>query len=194
MKSFEIRQKFLKFFEDHGHTIVPSTSLIPEGDTNALFSVAGMQQFKPYFSGVKDPLVDIHPSIMKPLGNVNICNIQKCLRTIDIDLVGDNRHLTMFEMVGNFSFGGYFKKEMIPLALEFVTKILNIPQDSLKISVFKGDEDIPFDQESYDIWSSLGIKEGQFMRGNREDNFWGPVGPEGPCGPCSEIHVGELEI
>ncbi len=194
MKSSEIREKFLKFFEDHGHTIIPSASLLPEGDNNALFSVAGMQQFKPYFSGVKNPLTDIHPNIMKPLGNVNVASIQKCLRTIDIDLVGDNRHLTMFEMVGNFSFGGYFKKEMIPLGLEFVTKVLNIPQDKLKISIFEGDSNVPFDQESYDIWSSLGIKEDQFIKGNREDNFWGPVGSEGPCGPCTEVYVGDLEI
>jgi alanyl-tRNA synthetase len=151
MKSFEIREKFLKFFEEHGHTIIPGSSLLPEGDTNALFSVAGMQQFKPYFAGVKDPLVDIHPNIMKPLGNINIASVQKCLRTIDIDLVGDNRHLTMFEMLGNFSFGGYFKKEMIPLSFEFVTQVLNISPDKLKISVFAGDEYIPFDQESYDI-------------------------------------------
>ena len=194
MKSFEIREKFLKFFEDHGHTIIPGSSLLPQGDTNALFSVAGMQQFKPYFSGSKDPLVDIHPNIMKPLGSINVASIQKCLRTIDIDLVGDNRHLTMFEMVGNFSFGGYFKKEMIPMSFEFVTQILNIPIEKLKISIFSGDKDIPFDQESYDLWKELGIQEGQFIKCGREDNFWGPVGLEGPCGPCTEIHVGDLEI
>ena len=194
MKSFEVRDTFLKFFKNYNHIHIPGVSLLPEGDSNALFTVAGMQQFKDYFSGIKNPFLDIHPNIMKPLGSNNIVTIQKCLRTIDIDLVGDEKHLTMFEMLGNFSFAGYFKQEMIPMAFEFVTKVLNIPVEKLNISVFAGDSEISFDQESYDIWKKLGIKEEQFIKGNKEDNFWGPVGSEGPCGPCTEIYVNNIEI
>ncbi len=195
MKTNEIRQTFLEYFQNKNHKIVPAASLIPQDiSSSSLFTVAGMQQFRPYFIGLRDPFKDIHPGLAAPLGTKNVATIQKCLRTIDIDSIGDNKHLTFFEMLGNFSFGGYFKKEAINYAFEFVTKILKIAPEKLQISVFKGNDQIPFDEESYQIWKALGIKEKQFILGDQDDNFWGPIGEEGPCGRCTEIYNQGIEI
>ena len=176
MTSKELRQEFLKFFEKKGHKIVPSSSLIT-ADPSVLFTSAGMQQFKPYFLGEKSPYDD------------KAVSCQKCFRTSDIDEIGDERHLTFFEMLGNFSFGGYWKKEAIRLAKEFLDSI-NIKIDY--VTVFAGDQSVPKDDESKEIWERLGIKD---IRGaGREDNFWGPTGEEGPCGPTTEIYVNGIEI
>lgn len=180
MQSGEIRQKFLKFFEKNGHVAVPSSSLVPSNDPSVLFTTAGMQQFKPYYLG--------EPS---PQGN-NLTSSQKCVRTSDIEEVGDMTHLTFFEMLGNFSFGGYWKKEAIELAHTFITQELGLKIDY--VSVFKDDESgIPADEESRTIWQSvdptLNIKDHK-----KEDNFWGPTGTEGPCGPTTEIYINGVEI
>ncbi len=183
MQSAEIREKFLKFFESKGHKIVPSSSLVPEGDSSVLFTTAGMQQFKPYYLGARDPIIDFD--------SPNITSVQKCMRTSDIEEVGDERHLTFFEMLGNFSFGGYWKKEAITYAYEFVTKVMGLTVDY--VTVFEGEKDVPEDTESIEIWkfidSNLVIK-----KFSRADNFWGPTGEEGPCGPTTEIYVDGIEI
>ncbi len=183
MQSSEIRKKFLKFFEAKDHKIVLSSSLVPEGDTSVLFTTAGMQQFKPYYTGQKDP--------EKDFGGKNTVTAQKCIRTGDIDEVGDDTHLTFFEMLGNFSFGGYWKEEAIRYAHEFITSELGLKIDY--VSVFEGDAETPADDESRAIWQkidpSLTIK-----NHNRADNFWGPTGDEGPCGPTTEIYINGVEI
>jgi alanyl-tRNA synthetase len=194
MNSEELRKKFLDFFENRGHRIVSSSSLIPENDPSVLFTTAGMQQFKLYYTGTQNPLKDNHSNLSEPLNNLNVATCQKCLRTSDIESVGDESHLTFFEMLGNFSFGGYFKKEAIKYALDFINKDLKISLDRIKVSVFKGDDEIPFDKESYDTWLNLSISKEKIILGSKEDNFWGPTGNEGPCGPTSEIYVDGLEI
>ncbi len=183
MKSEEIREKFLKFFEKKGHTIVASSSLVPEGDSSVLFTTAGMQQFKPYYIGKKDPKEDFN--------SFNTTSVQKCVRTSDIEEVGDERHLTFFEMLGNFSFGGYWKKEAIEYAHEFVTKEMGLKIDY--VTVFEGEPGVPEDKESEEIWKSIdpNIVVKKF---DRADNFWGPTGEEGPCGPTTEIYVDGIEI
>jgi len=181
MTSSEIRQKFLDFFVLKGHTQVPSSSLIPD-DSSVLLTTAGMQQFKSYYSEL-DSTTAIHPSIGKPVGK-NACSVQKCFRTSDIDEVGDERHLTMFEMLGNFSFGGYFKKEAIEYAHEFITKVMGLPISY--VTVFKGSEVVPKDQVSKVVWYSLGVTD--IREQDMEDVFWGPTGNGGPCGPCTEIY------
>lgn len=194
MNSEELRKEFLDFFKNNGHRIVSSSSLIPENDPSVIFTTAGMQQFKLYYTGTQNPLKDNHFNLSEPLNSLNVATCQKCLRTSDIESVGDNSHLTFFEMLGNFSFGGYFKKEAIKYALDFMTKDLKISLDRIKISVFKGDDEIPFDKESYDILLDLGIPKEKIILGIKEDNFWGPTGNEGPCGPTSEIYVDGIEI
>lgn len=181
MNSFDIRQKFLEFFKKRDHAIVPSSSLVPD-DASVLLTTAGMQQFKRYFTGEIDP--------MKDFGSQNTASIQKCFRTSDIGEVGDESHLTFFEMLGNFSFGGYFKKEAIEYAHEFITREIGLKIDY--VSVFAGDSEVPADGESEKIWHSLGVS--NVRKFGREDNFWGPTGSEGPCGPTTEIYVGGLEI
>ena len=193
MTSKELRNLFLKFFEDKGHKIVKASPLVST-DSSVLFTTAGMQQFKPYYSGVLDPFKDIHPFLLTPLNSLNVCSIQKCLRTSDIDEVGDESHLTFFEMLGNFSFGGYFKKEAISYAWEFVKDYLQIDLSRIEITVFNGEKEIPKDEESYKIWLELGIPQEKIIFKGREDNFWGPTGKEGPCGPTSEIYVDGVEI
>lgn len=180
MDSMTLRKQFLNFFEKRGHVVVPSSSLIPD-DPSVLLTTAGMQQFKKYFTGETDP--------MKDFGSKNAASIQKSFRTSDIDEVGDESHLTFFEMMGNFSFGGYFKEEAIKYAKEFLESI------GLKIqyvTVFSGDAKTPFDEESFKIWQSLAIKD--IRKAGREDNFWGPTGNEGPCGPTTEIYINGTEI
>ncbi len=183
MQSAEIRQKFLKFFESKGHTIVPSASLVPEGDASVLFTTAGMQQFKPYYIGAKDAMADFNSQ--------NTTSIQKSVRTSDIEEVGDERHFTFFEMLGNFSFGGYWKKEAIAYAHEFVTKEMGLKIDY--VTVFEGEEGVPEDTESAEIWRSIDPQI-EIRECGRADNFWGPTGEEGPCGPTTEIYVGGIEI
>src|SRR3989338_3346263 len=193
MDSSELRTRFLDYFKEKGHTIVPSSSLLPD-DPSVLLTTAGMQQFKPYYTGAADPFRSPHPTLEgKPLGSKNAASIQKSFRTSDIDEVGDERHLTFFEMMGNFSFGGYFKEEAILYAKEFL--------DSLGVSieyvtVFGGDKDVPRDEESVKIWEKYGFSaaKGNIKLCGREDNFWGPTGAEGPCGPTTEIYAGGIEI
>lgn len=174
--SQEIRQKFLNFFKERNHVIVPSSSLIPD-DPSVLLTTAGMQQFKRYFTGELNPERDF--------GSKNTASVQKCFRTSDIEEVGDESHLTFFEMLGNFSFGGYFKEEAIEYAYDFITKELGLKIDY--VSIFIGDSEVPADEESENIWRKLGVT--QIQKSGREDNFWGPTGIEGPCGPTTEIYV-----
>jgi alanyl-tRNA synthetase len=188
MTSSEIRKRFLSFFEKRGHTIVPSSSLIPD-DPSVLLTTAGMQQFKKYY-GELDPETTVHPSIGRPIGK-NAASCQKSFRTSDIDEVGDERHLTFFEMLGNFSFGGYFKKEAIEYAYHFLTDPEAGGGMGLKIeyiTVFEGKNDIgvPKDTESRDIWKSLGVTD--IREDGMDDVFWGPTGSSGPCGPTTEIY------
>jgi len=181
MIASQLRQKFLSFFKEKGHQIVPSSSLIPT-DPSVLFTTAGMQQFKPYYLGEKSPY-----------GN-RVASCQKCFRTSDIDEVGDNRHLTFLEMLGNFSFGDYFKKEAIQWAYEFLFKELKLPLAKAYFTVFQGDKDVPEDKESIKIWQALGIPEDKIKKAGRADNFWGPTGREGPCGPTTEIYLNGIEV
>lgn len=169
MRSDEIRKLFLEFFERKGHKIFPSASLIPD-DPQLLFTVAGMVPFKPIFWGKVEPVY------------TRIASCQKCLRTTDIENVGRTpRHHTFFEMLGNFSFGDYFKEEAIEWAWEFVTQVLKVSKDKLWISVYEEDD------EAYEIWRKIGIPSNRILRLGKEDNFWGPAGPTGPCGPDTEI-------
>ncbi len=160
---------------------MPSSSLIPT-DPSVLFTTAGMQQFKPYYLGEKSPF------------GSNVATSQKCFRTSDIGEVGDESHVTFLEMLGNFSFGGYFKEEAIKLAYEFLFKELKLPLNNVVFTVFEGDKDIPEDKESILIWKKLGIKDDKIKKMGRKDNFWGPTGEEGPCGPTTEIHIKGTEI
>lgn len=179
-----MRKKFLKFFEERGHTIVSSSSLIPD-DPSVLLTTAGMQQFKPYFLGKADPLKDF--------GSRRAASVQKAFRTSDIDEVGDDSHLTFFEMLGHFSFGDYFKKETIEWTYELLTDIFGISPERISATVFEGDDKIPFDRESYETWSHK-IPAEKIRRGGREGNVWGPAGPEGPCGAANEVYVDDLEV
>ncbi|HEY4476450.1 MAG TPA: alanine--tRNA ligase-related protein [Candidatus Paceibacterota bacterium] len=178
MDSSKIRQRFLDFFIKHRHVAVPSSSLIPT-DPSVLLTTAGMQQFKPYYTDVANPMQDF--------GSKNAVSIQKSFRTSDIDEVGDDSHLTFFEMLGNFSFGGYFKEEAIKLAHEFITQELGL--EISFVTIFGGLETpltIPKDEESKKIWQALGIKD--IREEGMADVFWGPTGTAGPCGPTTEIY------
>jgi alanyl-tRNA synthetase len=167
----EIRAAFLAFFQERGHLLVPSASLVPAGDPTLLLTNAGMVQFKPYFTGDEQP-----PSR-------RLTSVQKCFRTTDIDSVGDDTHLTFFEMLGNFSVGDYFKREAIAWAWEFATQVLDLPPERIWATVFLDDD------EAHGYWSrDLGVPDERIVRCDEKDNFWGPAGAEGPCGPCSELH------
>lgn len=183
MPANEIRQRFLAFFEKNDHTVAPSSSLVPENDPSVLFTTAGMQQFKPYYIG--------KANAQERFGSLNTASVQKCVRTSDIDEVGDERHLTFFEMLGNFSFGGYFKEEAIRLAHEFVTKEMGLVIEY--VTVFGGEEGVPEDVKSETIWKALDPSI-VVKKCGRTDNFWGPTGEEGPCGPTTEIYVDGIEI
>jgi alanyl-tRNA synthetase len=174
-----IRKKFLDFFKKKGHVVVPSSSLVPD-DPSVLLTTAGMQQFKKYYTGEQDP--------QKDFGSLSVASCQKSFRTSDIDEVGDESHLTFFEMLGNFSFGGYFKKEAISYAHEFITQELNLPISY--VTVFEGKDSIgvPKDEESKKIWESLGIPSERIKEQGMDDVFWGPTGSSGPCGPTTEIY------
>ena len=179
MTSKQLRHLYFQFFQSKGHKLIPSASLIPENDPTVLFTPAGMHPLTPYLMGEK------HPQ------GVRLVNVQKCLRTVDIDNVGDATHLTFLEMLGNWSLGDYFKKDSITWSYEFLTstKYLGFKPEQLWVSVFAGEKGIPRDEESAEVWKSLGIPEERILYYPREDNFWGPVGETGPCGPDTEIFV-----
>lgn len=177
MNSAEIRRRFLSFFEKRGHAIIPSASLVPENDPSVLFNTAGMQPLVPYLLGAPHPM------------GKRIADIQKCVRTGDIDDVGDNRHLTFFEMMGNWSLGDYFKEDAIKWSYEFLTNKeegLGLDPNRLYVTVFEGDENAPFDEESKKIWMNLGIPEHRIYPLGAEDNWWS-AGDNGPCGPDTEM-------
>lgn len=174
MKAIEIRNKYLNFFKEHGHAVIPSASLIPENDPSVLFTTAGMQPLVPYLLGEK------HPS------GTRLTDYQKCLRTNDIEEVGDNRHLTYFEMLGNWSLGDYFKEESIQMSFDFLTKELQIPVEKLSVTVFAGDDDCPKDEVAAECWKKAGILDGHIYYYGKDDNWW-IAGEEGPCGPDTEM-------
>ena len=178
MKPKDLRKKYIEFFKSKKHKQIKNYSLIPENDPTVLFTTAGMHPLVPYLMGQS------HPQ------GKRLVNIQRCIRTGDINEVGDDVHLTFFEMLGNWSLGDYFKKEAIEYTFEFLTskKYLNFPIEKLAISVFKGDKEIPKDEESYKVWLSLGIKKERITALNKKENWW-PTGGKlpGPQGPCTEI-------
>lgn len=179
MDARHIRQEFIKYFSQHGHRVWASASLVPDNDPSVLLTTAGMQQFKPYFLGQRDPQEDFKSR--------QLITIQKCFRTSDIDGVGDTSHLTFFEMLGNFSFGQYWKPEAIAWAWEFLTKTMHLSADRLWVTIYGGDQNVPRDKEAEQIWLKY-VPAGRIIACGRADNFWGPPGATGPCGPCSEIH------
>ena len=174
MKAIEIRNKCLDFFKRHGHAVIPSAPLIPENDPSVLFTTAGMQPLVPYLLGEK------HPE------GTRLTDFQKCLRTNDIDEVGDNRHLTYFEMLGNWSLGDYFKEESIAMSFEFLTKELGIPVEKLSVTCFAGDKDCQRDEVTASCWKKAGIPEDRIYYFGKDDNWW-IAGEEGPCGPDTEM-------
>ena len=175
MTAKELRTMYVNFFKERGHKEIASASLLPENDPTVLFTTAGMHPLVPYLLGEKHP------------GGNRLTDIQKCVRTEDIDEVGDDTHLTFFEMMGNWSLGDYFKEESISMSFEFLTKYLQIPVERLAVTVFEGDELVPADVEAENIWKGLGLREEQIFRYGKEDNWWGPAGQTGPCGPDTEI-------
>jgi len=175
MTSQELREKYLQYFKSKGHTIIPSASLIPDNDPTVLFTTAGMHPLIPFLMGEK------HPE------GKRIASVQKCVRTGDIDEVGNATHHTFFEMLGNWSLGDYFKKEAIEMSFEFLTKELNLPLDRLAFSVFEGDDDASRDEESAELWKKLGVPKDRVKYLPKSDNWWGPAGVTGPCGPDTEM-------
>ena len=168
-------KSYLEFFKSKDHKIIPSASLVPENDPTVLFTTAGMHPLVPYLLGQSHPL------------GTRLVNVQKCLRTGDINQIGNSTHHTFFEMLGNWSLGDYWKKESIKYSLEFLTKILKIPKDKLAVSVFEGDINSPKDTESAQAWQKLGMPKSRIAFLGKEDNWWGPAGQTGPCGPDTEI-------
>ncbi len=179
LTSETLRNLYLKFFESKGHKIIPSASLIPENDPTVLFTTAGMHPLVPYLLGEK------HPA-----GN-RLCDVQKCVRTGDIDEVGDSSHCTFFEMLGNWSLGDYFKESMIPWSFEFLTspEYLGIPVKDIAVTCFAGDADCPKDEESAELWKKCGILPENIYYLPKSGNWWGPAGITGPCGPDTEMHI-----
>ncbi len=173
----QLRDKYLKFFASKGHAVISGASLIPENDPTVLFTTAGMHPLVPYLLG------EPHPA------GKRLTDVQKCVRTGDIDAVGDSCHLTFFEMLGNWSLGEYFKKEAIAWSYEFLTKELGFSPDQLSVTVFQGEGNVPRDDESIAIWKSLGIPESRIYALPKEDNWWGPAGTTGPCGPDTEMFI-----
>jgi alanyl-tRNA synthetase len=167
----------LQFFKEKNHAVIPSASLLPENDPSVLFTTAGMHPLVPYLLGEKHPL------------GQRLADVQKCIRTGDIDEVGDYCHHTFFEMLGNWSLGDYFKKEVIAWSFEFLTspKWLGLDKNRLAVSVFVGDADAPFDEEAFQTWKSLGVNEKRIARLPKKNNWWGPAGESGPCGPDTEM-------
>jgi alanyl-tRNA synthetase len=176
----ELIKKYIDFFKSKNHKEIPNSSLIPENDPTVLFTTAGMHPLVPYLLGQPHPL------------GKRLCNVQRCIRTGDIEEVGDETHHTFFEMLGNWSLGDYWKKEAIKYSLEFLTKVLKIPKEKISVTCFKGDKNIPKDKESENVWKSLGIKKIKFL--GKKENWWGPAGNTGPCGPDTEVFVNNVEI
>jgi len=172
--------QYIEFFKTKGHKEIPNSPLIPENDPTVLFTTAGMHPLVPYLLGQSHPL------------GKRLVNVQKCIRTGDIDKVGDEHHHTFFEMLGNWSLGDYFKKQAIEYSVEFLTKVLKISKEKISITCFAGDKDAPKDTESAEVWKKLGIKKIKFLP--KKDNWWGPAGNTGPCGPDTEMFIGEVEI
>lgn len=175
MKANELRRMYIEFFKSKNHAEISTSSLVPENDPSVLFTTAGMHPLVPYLLGEK------HPS------GSRLTDFQKCLRTGDIDEVGDASHLTFFEMMGNWSLNDYFKKESISMSHEFLTSVLKIPQEKIYVTVFSGDDCVPRDMETYDTWRSLGYPDDHIFFYSRKENWWGPAGETGPCGPDTEI-------
>ena len=175
MEKIDIKRKYLEFFESKGHKVIPSAPIVPENDATVLFTTAGMQPLVPYLKG------EIHPE------GTRLTDVQKCFRTNDLDEVGDTTHHTFFEMLGNWSLGDYFKKESISWSFEFLTTVLNIPLNRLAVTVFKGNDIVEADNESAEIWKSLGIKEERIAYLGEDDNWWPNMENLGPCGPDTEI-------
>lgn len=175
MTTKELKNKYLDFFEKKGHSVIPGAPLIPENDPTVLFTTAGMHPLVPFLLGEKHP------------AGTRLTDVQKCIRTGDIDEVGDGWHLTFFEMLGNWSLGDYFKKEAIEFSFEFLTKELNIPLEKLAVTCFVGDETAAKDETAAEAWKGLGVSEKRIAFLGREDNWWGPAGQTGPCGPDSEM-------
>ncbi len=175
MTAIELRAMYVNFFKERGHKEIASASLLPENDPTVLFTTAGMHPLIPYLLGEKHP------------GGKRLTDVQKCIRTEDIDEVGDDIHCTFFEMLGNWSLGDYFKQKSISMSFEFLTNYLQIPAERLAVTVFEGDELVPPDVEAEEIWKNIGLTSDQIYRYGREDNWWGPAGQTGPCGPDTEI-------
>lgn len=175
MKTIDLKETYLKFFESKGHKIIPSAPIIPENDPTCLFNTAGMQPLVPYLKG------EPHPE------GKRLVDVQKCFRTNDLDAIGDTTHHTFFEMLGNWSLGDYFKKESISWSFEFLTKELEIPVEKLAVTVFKGNDIVPADTESAEIWKSLGINKNKIAYLEEENNWWPNMELLGPCGPDTEI-------
>ena len=173
----QLRKAYLDFFAERGHAVIASASLIPDNDPTVLFTTAGMHPLVPYLSGQDHP------------AGKRLCDVQKCVRTGDIESVGDATHCTFFEMLGNWSLGDYFKQESIAFSFDFLTKVLEIPVERLAVSVFSGDEDCARDEESAKRWISLGIAKENVFYLPKKNNWWGPAGMTGPCGPDTEIFV-----
>ena len=174
MKAIEIRNKYLEYFKNNGHSVIPSAPLIPENDPSVLFTTAGMQPLVPYLLGEKHP------------AGKRLVDYQKCVRTNDIEEVGDNRHLTYFEMLGNWSLGDYLKEESIKMSYEFLTKELQIPAEKISVTCFEGDADCPRDEKSAECWEKVGIPKERIYYFGKDDNWW-IAGEEGPCGPDTEM-------
>ncbi len=175
LTSDELRKKWINFFKDRGHTPISSASLIPENDPTVLFTTAGMHPLVPYLLGQPHP------------AGKRLCDTQKCVRTGDIDEVGDASHCTFFEMLGNWSLGDYFKDEMVPWSYEFLTERLGLDPDRLAVTVFEGDDDCPRDEHTAALWEKCGIKRENIFYLGKKHNWWGPAGQTGPCGPDTEM-------
>lgn len=174
MEKTNLKDLYINFFVENGHVQIPSAPVVPENDPSVLFNTAGMQPLVPYLMGQKHPL------------GTRLCDYQKCIRTNDLDSIGDKTHHTFFEMLGNWSLGDYFKKESITWSFEFLTKVLNIPVEKLAVTVFEGNDEVPRDEESANVWKSLGIPQERISYLDKDNNFW-IAGEVGPCGPDTEI-------
>ena len=178
----ELKKKYIAFFEENRHKLIPSASLIPENDPSVLFTTAGMHPLVPFLLGEPHPL------------GKRVCSVQKCIRTNDIEDVGDAWHLSFFEMLGNWSMGDYFKEGAIKMSFEFLTKILKIPLDRFSVTCFAGDKDAPRDDEAAGIWEKLGVAKNRIHFLPKSDNWWGPAGESGPCGPDTEMFYHTKDI
>jgi alanyl-tRNA synthetase len=175
MTANELRKLYVSYYKERGHQVAAAASLVPENDASVLYTTAGMQPLVPYLLGKKHPL------------GKRLVNVQRCVRTGDIEEVGDDYHLTVFEMLGNWSLGDYFKKEAITMSFGFLTKELGIPVSKLAVTVYKGNETVPYDSEAVETWLKLGLRSDQIFYYGDDENWWGPAGETGPCGPDSEI-------